>query len=65
MNKILGRRMLTNLNKYVISLIPKTKDKTLIGNRRPITFLGCVYVTLVKIIVKRIHDFLLSIMKAN
>jgi hypothetical protein len=53
--------MLTNVKKDVISLIPKTNNKTLIGNRRPITFLGCVYVTL----VKRLHDFLLSMMKFN
>jgi hypothetical protein len=53
--------MLTNANKDVITLIAKTNNNTLIGNRRPFTFLGCVYVTL----VKKLHDFLLSIMKFN
>jgi len=45
--------MLTNANKDVITLIAKTNNNTLIGNRRPFTFLGCVYVTL----VKKLHDF--------
>jgi hypothetical protein len=53
--------MLTNINKDVIILIPKTNNKTWIGNKRPFTFLACVYVTLVNIL----HDLLLFIMKFN
>ena len=43
-----------NINKGVIKILPKTRDKTLVKNWRPITLLNLSYKILAKALARRI-----------
>ncbi len=48
-----------------ITLIPKTGDRSKLGNWRPITVLGCIYKILAKALAGRLQTFLPSIIRQN
>jgi hypothetical protein len=55
----------TFINSGLITLIPKTGDRSKLGNWRLITLLGCIYKILAKVLVGRLQTFLPSIIRPN
>jgi len=55
----------TFINRGLITLIPKTGDRSKLGNWRPITLLGCIYKILAKALAGRLQTFLPSIIRPN
>jgi len=53
------------INKGLITLIPKTGDRSKFQNWRPITLLGSVYKILAKALVGRLQAFLPRIIRPN
>jgi hypothetical protein len=53
------------INRGLITLIPKTRDRSKLGNWRPITLLGCIYKILAKALAGRLQSFLPSIIRPN
>jgi hypothetical protein len=53
------------INRGLITLIPKTGDRSKLRNWRPITLLGSVYKILAKALAGRLQAFLLDIIKPN
>jgi hypothetical protein len=55
----------TSINKGLITLIPKTGDRTRLNNWRPIIFLGSIYKVLAKTLAGRIQSALIHIIRPN
>ncbi len=53
------------INRRLITLIPKTGDRSKLRNWRPITLLGCVYKILAKVLTGRLQAFLPGIIRPN
>jgi hypothetical protein len=53
------------INKGIITLIPKTGDHPRLGNWRPITLLGSLYKILAKTLAKRLQIHLPNIVRPN
>jgi hypothetical protein len=53
------------INRGLITLIPKTRDRSKLGNWKPITLLGCIYKILAKALTGRLQTFLPSIIRPN
>ncbi len=53
------------INKGLITLIPKSGDRTKLSNWRPITLLGTIYKVLAKTLVERIQATLTEIIRPN
>jgi len=59
------REALAQINKGLITLIPKSGDHSKLGNWRPITLLGSIYKILAKLLARRIQASLPHIIKPN
>ncbi len=53
------------INKGMITLIPKSKDHSKLGNWHLITLLGSIYKILAKTLARRIQEFLPFVIKPN
>jgi hypothetical protein len=53
------------INKGMITLIPKSRDHSKLGNWCPITLLGSIYKILAKKLTRRIQEFLPLVIKPN
>jgi hypothetical protein len=53
------------INRGLITLIPKTGNRSKLGNWRPITLLGCIYKIFAKALTRRLQTFFPSIIKPN
>jgi len=60
-----NERALAEINKGVITLIPKSKDRAKLSNWRPITLLGSTYKVLAKVLAGRIKAALTHIIRPN
>jgi hypothetical protein len=56
---------LENINKGMITMIPKLGDHSKLGNWRPITLLGNIYKIFVKTLARRIQEFFLLVIRPN
>jgi hypothetical protein len=57
--------ILEYINKGMITLIPKSRDHSKLGNWRPITLLGNIYKILAKTLARRIQEFLPLVIRPN
>jgi hypothetical protein len=55
----------TYINKGLITLIPKARDRARLGNWRPITLLGSIYKILAKTLIGRIQPTLSHVIRPN
>jgi len=60
-----NERASAEINKGVITLIPKSGDKARLSNWRPITLLGSTYKVLAKVLAGRIKAALTHIIQPN